>query len=100
MKLASEIVGEDSHSLFDSAAVVYDSDILDPQLTSDDAAVVAIVLYSVAGNIIIRFRDGYDATEIMLAGEKTVGQTFAADRFKEYRATVIKGDEKCQRKSK
>ncbi len=80
MKLKSEIVGDEG-SATRSAALVYDDDLPEPQI-------VAIVLYSSGGNVIIWFQDGYDPLEIIVQGEKFMGQSLQAGRFKEYRATV------------
>jgi hypothetical protein len=49
---------------------------------------VALVVYSSGGNIIVFFKEGYKPDEVLVAGELYIGETVRANRFKVYRAKV------------
>ena len=73
---------------FSSAALVIDEDVQDPKI----GQMVAIVLYSTGGNVIVWLKDGYNGPEVFVAGEKFVGETMAGgieQRIKEFRAGVV-----------
>lgn len=72
---------------FSSACAITDED-----LDKKKRNVIAIVLYSSGGNVIIWMKPKakYEAAEILVAGECFFGETLRAGRFKEYQAEVLK----------
>jgi len=71
---------------FSSCALVIDESIKD----SKAGKMVAWVSYSSGGNVIVWFKEGYDVDEVLVAGEKFLGETLRASRYKEFRAEVLK----------
>ena len=61
----------------------------DNDLDKEKGTLVALILYSGGGNIVIFFKDGYTPEEVLVAGEKYVGETLNTNRFKVYKAEVI-----------
>jgi len=66
-----------------SVGLVIDEDIKDP----GEGNVVALILYTRGGHIIYLHRDGYDPHKLLVAGEKYVGESLQAPRYKIYRVT-------------
>jgi hypothetical protein len=86
-KLRAIIVGEsddDESPLFSSASLV-----VDDSLPERDGHGVAMIFYSVGGNIIVMFKDGYDPVELMVAGEKFLGEAIQASRYQVWRAQLV-----------
>jgi len=75
---------------FTSTALVIDTTIKDPKI----GKTVALICYSSGGHIVILFKDGYDIRELLVAGEKYLGETLTARRFKVFKATVVKENER------
>ena len=71
---------------FTSVALVIVEDLRDPKI----GGMVAVVMYSPGGNVIVTFKDGYDLDEISVAGEKFLGETLQARRVKHFKAEVQK----------
>ena len=71
---------------FSSCALVIDDSITD----STAGKMVAWVSYSSGGNVIVWFKEGYNMDEVLVAGEKFLGETLRASRYKEFRAEVKK----------
>lgn len=55
-----------------------------------NGVLVAVVLYGEGGNIIYWHKSGYDPMEVMVAGEKFMGDAIKGGRYKEYVARVKK----------
>jgi hypothetical protein len=83
------IVGEhdpadtDPGPLFTSASLV-----IDESLPDSEGKGIAFVFYSPGGNIIM-LRDGYDPTQVMVAGEKYIGQTVQTTRYQFWKAQKV-----------
>jgi hypothetical protein len=66
---------------FSSCALVVDKD-----LSSKEGQMVAIVIYSPGGNVVVFFKEGYDELEVLVAGEKFLGEAWRAERYKVFDA--------------
>ena len=81
-----------SEEPFSSAAAITDEDLDKKQGNMITVVLIAVVLYSSGGNVIIWMKPkaDYKAAEILVSGEKFFGETLAANRFKEFQAQILK----------
>jgi hypothetical protein len=71
---------------FTSAALVFDEAVKDRKI----GKMVALVSYSPGGHVVVLFKEGYVLEEILVSGEKFVGESLEARRVKVFKAVVQK----------